>query len=582
MFNLKEKISTIVEREVGDFKKSVRIADNIQFSQYDTIRRINCYLNDKFWLRQDDNAIFWNISNSRITHFSKNIDLDTKDLVPVGRGEANFLQAWILRIRFEKWMRDNKLSLVLNDLSEGLSTYGSIVWKLYDDVETKEKTLVEADLNNLYFNPTAKTIRKASVVELSYLTETEIRAKDGAWNNVADILKNAKKSDGAEKETEGNKYLKREIWERWGEVMDDQDVMHYMHYIGAGSGEKEVIAFEEEVKPEDSPYYDFHIGRYRGRWLRVGVVERLFKLQERANAVVNQNAEASQIASLLLLRTNDMNTTGNVLQGALNGQIVNSADLQQIGIDNRAFSILLGELDRIEAQADKICLTPWMITGDGSPAKIPFRSLSTLTNNAKGAFDYIKQTIGETLCLLLEEEVLPSVIKKWNRGDMIDISENLQDINLYDDQLILAKKLEYLQTKNAQGLVVTDEELLALEEEYRSNIEKSGRTIEITKGFFNFDYGITMNVTGENVDKAAKNGAYSQIIMWKTQNPQIVNDPYFRQYCEDNGVSPVRMSSKDVATQVQGLMAGKPATAKAGAPSGSPQDALSEALQTAR
>ncbi|MEI6529671.1 MAG: hypothetical protein WCN88_04760 [Candidatus Falkowbacteria bacterium] len=554
MLKLKERISEIIRREVEDFRKDFKISENYSFNQYQTIRRINNYINDKFYTRTEPDLIFWNLSTPRIIHFAKNIDLDTKDLLPVGKGDTNFLQAWILRLRFQKWMKDNKLSLTLNDLSEGIATYGSIVWKTYDDYETKEKCLVESDLRHLYFNPAAKTIRKTPVVELHYLSEIDIREKEGAWDNIDDILKNARKADGSDKENKENRYMLREIWERWGECVDLNGKVHYCHYIGAGYGDKETIAFyDEDIDCEELPYYDFHIGRYRGRWMRVGVVERLFKVQERANAVVNANAEATQIASLLLMRTNEPNTTGNVLEGAISGQIINSADLQQIGIDNRAFTVLLGELDRLERQADKLCLTPEVITGDAMPSGTPFRAVAAMSNSAKSAFQYIKQTIGETVSFLLEEEILPSVVKKWNRGSVLDIIDNLKDINLYDDQIVQIKLLEYIKTANERGKYVSDEEIANVEQEYRANIEKTGRTIDIPKGFFNFEFGISLNVTGETVDKSAKNDAYSNILQWKQGNPAVVNDPYFRQYCEDNQITPIRMSEKEIQQQAQGL-----------------------------
>ncbi|MEI7942791.1 MAG: hypothetical protein WCH76_06455 [Candidatus Riflemargulisbacteria bacterium] len=252
------------------------------------------------------------------------------------------------------------------------------------------------------------------------------------------------------------------------------------------------------------------------------------------------------------MRINDPNSTGNVLQGAISGQIINSADLQQIGINNTAFNILLGELDRIERQADKLCLTPEVITGDRMPSNIPFRSLAGQMNSAKSAFAYIKQSIGEEIGFLLEEKLFPSIVKNWNRGDMIDIMDDLKDINIYDEQMIIQKEIEYITTANEQGKVVSDEELKQVEEEYRANLQKTGRTIEIPKKFFNFEFGISVDVTGESVDKSQQNDAYSNILQWKMQNPQIVNDPFFRQYCENNGVTPFRMTQKEIAQQQMG------------------------------
>jgi len=278
---LKKKISTIVQEEVKDYKEKSFPIDGGYFSQFNTIRRINLYINNQYLERdaEREGLIFWNISNSRVIHFAKNIDLDTKDLMPYGKGETNYWQSWILKLKFKKWLKDNHFSLLLNDLSEGVSTYGSIVWKKYTDPKTKEVKLIESDLRRLAFKQTLRTVRDGNIVEMHYLTETEIREKEGAWDNIDLILKNAKRGEGKDQDTNENALY--EVWERVGEVMDTNNKIHFTHYIGAGYGDKEVIAFEDEIKREQNPYYDFHIGRYRGRWLRVGNVERLFSLQEK-------------------------------------------------------------------------------------------------------------------------------------------------------------------------------------------------------------------------------------------------------------------------------------------------------------
>ena len=182
------RISDLVKKEIDDFRtKDVTITKGYKFNQYQTIRRINLYINNRYFERDND-CLFWNISNSRIIKFAKNIDLDTKDLQPIGRGETNFIQSWILKLKFQKWLKDNHFSIKLNDLSEGLATYGSQVFKLWKG-ESGEKEITECDLRNLIFNPTTKSIRKSNVIELHYLTETEIRDKEGVWNNIEDLIK---------------------------------------------------------------------------------------------------------------------------------------------------------------------------------------------------------------------------------------------------------------------------------------------------------------------------------------------------------------------------------------------------------
>ncbi|CAN8142791.1 hypothetical protein THIOSC15_770001 [uncultured Thiomicrorhabdus sp.] len=258
-------------------------------------------------------------------------------------------------MRFKKWVRDERFALTLDDTSTGIATFGSSVWKKFKDNNGNTK-LEEADLRNLYFDPTVKNLIDSPVVELHYMSEMQIRSKYP--KKAEEIIKYATKArddEDNESETEDPKYI---IWERCGEFIDEKQKITYRWMIGAGQGDKEVIIVDEELKmdcnnkPKGFKYFDFHGERVKGRWLGLGVVERLFHLQEEMNTIVNQNAEASNIASLLLFRTEDTNISGNILQQAQSGQILNSPDLQQLSLDNRFINEFLNQVRRINQDAD--------------------------------------------------------------------------------------------------------------------------------------------------------------------------------------------------------------------------------------
>jgi len=549
----KTNVSSTVSQIVKDFKeKTVEMTKGFHFSQYETIRRINLYINDKYLERNDD-AIFWNISTPRIPHFAKNIDLDTKDLMPYGEGDVGILEAYCLRIKFRRWLDENHFAITLNDLSEGLATYGSVVWKKY--YEDGKAELEEVDLTNLYFDPRVKYIKQADVVEMHYLTDSELREKE--WDNVDEALKAAEKTTSNGNKNDKDAIKSNEIWEFWGNIEMEDGSFEYRHYIGAGYGDKEVIMVEDDVSDDDFPYYDFHVGRYRSRWLRMGVVERLFKLQERANTVVNENAQATSIASLLLMRTSDPNTTGNVLQGAITGQIVNSKDLQQIGIDNRAFNLLLNELTTIERQADLLCMTPEVVMGETAPSGTPFRSLAVTANSAKSSFRYIKERVGETIGYILKEEILPTEIKKWNKGGILEILDDLADVEMYDKWLKDIMLLDQLKA----GARYTPELEAAIQNEIDNNVRYVGRKLKLNENMFKFDYKIKFNITGESVDKAQQNDAYFNAITMYSQNPALVDIPLFRQYLENNGISWWKLTPKqkqDIVNTAQQMTGTQP------------------------
>ena len=519
-------IGELVYQDVDAAKqRSIKISDDYYFNQYETLERINLYINNRYQERDND-AIFWNLANTRITHFAKNIDLDTKDLYPFGVGETSFLQVYILKQKFYAWLEENRMAIGLNDMSEGIATYGSAIFKLTDN------ELQEVKLTNIFFDPTVKTVRDTLVTELHYFTPYQLKKRRGDWDDVEKVLEEEPEKDP----TNEQKEEVYEIWERWGEVELKEDSWEYMHYIGYGQGEKEIILFEEKSTAKEMPYYDFHIGKYRGRWLRVGVVERLFDLQVRVNQLVNQNAAASEIASLLLLRTQNGEMLGNVLQQVENGQIIQSEDLQQIGLTNTGLNQFITELQQIEGKADELCLTPKILQGDVTPSGTPFRSVAVISNAAKSTFRYIKERIGETLGYILKEEIMPGLVKNWNKEDIIEIAGGEEDIRYFDKQVKKAMKWKTFVNNVLEGREVTQQQMMEVEKVFDEQIEGKGRKVRIPDGFFNFKYGIRTNITGESVDKGQRNDAYFNALQMIQVNPAIVDVPLFKQYLQENGI----------------------------------------------
>ena len=501
---------------------------DLEFDYFKTLKRIDCYVNNKYLDRDD--GIFWNISNTRITHFAKNIDLDTKDLMPYGIGETNYYQAWIVKMLFRQDLDDNHWALKLNELSDGVSTYGSWVWEIKkSDGDTVTESV---QLHTLYFDQTVKSIRDTNVVRKHYLTPDQLGDKEEVWEGVSYVLD---KSDGED-------YI--EVWEFVGEYDDE-----YQRIIGWGYGDDYQELYQEDLK--ESPYYDFHVGEWHGRWLRVGVVERLFDLQVRINELVHYNREASAISTLLLMRSNDPNMEGNVLRDVESGDIINSQDLQQVAIQNPALNQFVLELREIEAKADQLCLTPQVITGEQLPSGVPFRSTAVFTNAAKSAFKITRENLGEVIETVIIKHILPGLRSKWNKGMMFEVSGDLEDLKFYDEAVVTMKVAEKIQDSINKGEFLGDQELETLRQMVLDEIDRKGRKIDIPKKWFKFEFGLKFNITGEKIDKTQLNNAYDSVLQMIQVNPAIQNSPYFRQYCELNGITPIRMSFREQQEMAQ-------------------------------
>jgi len=492
----------------------------VLYNQRQTLRRINHYINNRFLEREG--GLFWNISNSRITHFAKLISPDTKDFMPYGIGELNMVQSWILKKKVSKWFDDESFYQILNDLGEGLATYGSAVWKRYK--ENGKTKLKEVKLENIYFDQVVENIEDADgIVEIHRLNKKELLDKQGVWDDDS-IKKVFKKSKDGE----------IEVWEYYGYYYDDPEVIpEYVHIIGSGYGEDYIKLWEESTDKESCPYEDFHIGRYRGRWMRVGVVERLFPLQERMNQLVNQNAAATEISSLLLLRSENPDMIGNVLEQAINGQIIPDSTLQQVGLSNVGLSQFIQEVQMIEAQADKLCLTPEIVQGEASPANTTFRGIAVVNAGAVSAFKNYRQNIFEKIADILMVHIFPSVIKGWNKGELIEMTEDDGDVEQYDKAINNQRKIDSL----LSGKVITPELEQAILSDTEQNIKSVGRRISVPENFFNFKWGFKIVPTDDSVDKNAKNDTYYNALQLISANPALNNIPAFKQYLEDNGIS---------------------------------------------
>ena len=509
-------------------EEDIEINDVFTYNHKALLERIYAYTIGKYVMCSDPNAIFYNISPDRSHHFAKNIDLDTKDLQPYGVGETNFYQAWIVKMKFNEWMEAEHLAVKLNDLAEKTANQGSHIIKLVE--KDGKLTWDNVNLLNIYFDPTVETIRGTDKVEEHYLTEQEIKEKSKIWKHTEELLK-----------TDKNKEGKYEVYEFWGY---DED--KYKQIFTFKNGDETKILYETERDEEEDPYYDFHLSTYEGLWLRVGVVQRLFSIQEQVNRLVNYNDANNNISSLLLLRTADPSTQGNVLTGVESGQIINSADLQQIGVSNQYLNEFIAQLQRLEMRADELCYTPQVVRGEQSPSGTPFRSLAVSSNNAKSSFRFIRERIGETLGYVIKEKIIPEVMKDWNKEELFDIAEVQDDILIFNEFYTLFLKQDFRRKKAEVGELVEEGELLKYAQDNLDKLDREGRKVKIPKKFFNFKFGIKFNITGENVDKAQKNGAFESILTWIQTNPQIQLNPYFRQYVEDNGITPIRMRPQEL------------------------------------
>jgi len=390
------------------------------------------------------------------------------------------------------------------------------------------------NLERLYIDPSVEYIIDSDVAELVEMTKQQVKAKK--WDNEDEIIKAIDEETG-----------KVEMVDFWG--WDEDEYVHEI-YVNTDEDDKEkVVAYRKVINTEDGVpkefiYHDFHIGAYTGRFLRTGVVELLFEPQEMFNELVNRNRENQRIASLMLFRTGEEETYGNLLSGVENGEIINSNDLQQIAVTNRQYNEFVSQAQFIENYADKLLGTFGVIAGETPPSGTTFRGQAASINRAKQRFDFQKQYIWERFGELIKKDILPGVMKTWNNGGVINAFYGEDDIKFYDKMLKDAKKTEYLMTAEKDGRSVTMKDLEELDKRTQNEIESKGRKLVVPRKAFNFEYGFKITPTNESIDKAQKNDAMFNAIQMVLANPTVIDIPLFRQMLEDNGIAPFTLTAE--------------------------------------
>lgn len=529
---MEKNISQTIQDEIEKFKKPVDIG--YHFDWHTIVKRVLRYKVDRYL--EDSDALFFNIIKPNSPHFQKNIDIDTKDLDPYGIGDVNFLQAWMLRVIYRLWARESGLGITLNELSTGLTDFGFHILKKVPKGK-KGFGLKSCDLSRTYFDVTDKDF--STCIEEHHLTESQIKSHQDDWEDIDTIL------EVAERENDGEgKYI---IYEREGECDGKRT-----HQIVAGLGDKEVVAFEEELKDDEHIYFAFSMNNAEGRLPGIGIYERNFELQRRANELINQNAETTAIASLLLLQSEDGAITGNALQDMDSGQII-SGRLSQVVMNNPSIASFLNELTILKNQVRENCMTPEIMTGDSMPSGTAFRSIATISNAAKSAFKNIRDDVGTRLSAILLQDIFPALIEEYKSKDFIEIARDDNDIKLYDSTLARKIKKEYYLEKIKRGEEADTIELQKKVQDAIRDAQIYGRKIEIKKGFFDFKYGIYINVTGETIDKNQQNDAMYNALQLISANPTIIKIPLFRQYVENNGVNWQELEPEEEEQVIQAI-----------------------------
>lgn len=575
------RITQKLEQEKNTFTQKIILPNGTEFDHYDTIKKISLHREGKFHNCDDPKAVFYPLGQEQEPHFSKKLGIAPRSFKIKASGDRSYYEGWVWNMKFRQWADTSGFTMDMDDLSDTTTAYGSTVKKLVpleayeDDGDAIEYDFQECDFTKLYFNTEKRPINSDTVIEEHELTEYELRKKtewiaylEAHGKTLDDVFEKAEKVGRNNIKDESNNPAdsiieKYKIYERVGEFMIDDgenkggndwsqhgvDITngdpYYLHGFYCGTGDDEIVLWEEELEKDDCPYHDFHLTKYRDRFLGVGIYERLFDLQKLVNELCNYDREAARIASLLLLWSKNKGLQGlSVIRDMQSGRVL-PEPLNQIDMRNPATSEFLAKLAVYEAKAQRLCLAP-------EPNDDTVRGQILSTNEITTAFRPARNRILYKMFDILKNKIMPAQIAKWNDEEILEIAEDDIDIQVYDEMAVRYKLNQYIAKEWKKGKNPSREDKARFLQNTINELEREGRRLTGMKDYFkDKQYTFTIDPFG-NFDN---NDKKSQVRQWAIgmimSNPAVANLPYFKQELEDNGIPPHKVSTSQIAQIMQ-------------------------------
>lgn len=600
-------LSELLTSSVRNFiQYPIVIVPGVTFDHYDTLKTIHAYLNSTFLSgsldENGDERYFHNIITPRNAHATKNIDLDTKDILFSVDNPEGWWFSFLLRNRLQSWMREAGFAQLLNDLATNLPNFGKVIWKKCG--EGNELTVKEVDLRDCVFDPSAPTIRDSGLfLERSIMEPWKImdKVKTGGWNKEAAlciIRGTSTKRDkfianGGSPATPTSQYSLTDalpiadVWECWGwfpcEAIDayyegdsedlksrvkkdaedtadnaeDEDVEYVYAKIIVGnldSGSPEILYLDEEVDEEDFPYKEINFfRRVPGRCLPLSNSEVLITLQVRMNELVSRFYKAVRMGSLHLFQTKQGIAYKNLMQDAQDGDvIVSKYPIDPIATEIRAFQQYATEYNNIQNQADLLCNTYDIVTGDNLPTNTPFRLGSQMAQNANKIFDQVREDCGIAITEVFQDWILPELMDDLSLATTMDVIGSTDELKMFDEAyrkyLSMQSLKDYILKNNR---LPTEDEMDVLDKALAVQLKDKSRKVTIPDKYFTMDKIKSLrayfDVTDERKNFTAQRDSLSTLLQTIAANPMILENEDSRRLIgyimESLGMSPMALPS---------------------------------------
>ena len=561
---MKKIINSLVNLK-KNYDGYIQILPGLTFSQKDKIRLVEFYGNSKYLNGQKDEfgriKFFYNVLNGICDVENAAKDIDTKDVWAVSDDGEHYTESFILSKDIYEWMKEANFAQTLNEMIDTHTRYGSLLAKkvIKDGelrIEIPEWKNLITDQVDIINNP---------IVEIHYLTPAEILEMEG-WDlsNVPEKWLESNKrlpvyevrgkfSLAHYKECIGQKYTKADerkfsnqlyyfIGEPGSELEDSKDI-----------NEKLVLVYWENNVEQVYKY----LARKKkaGRAFGVGVFEEGEEAQAGINDAVLKQMRAMEYTTKVIAQTASKKLRGrNLLVEADDGTILEHEEGKpitnlQLG-PSGGLAQFQNLIDQWYNQLQKTTSSYEVQRGEQPPSGTPFRLGALILQQSSSVFEKLREDLGIFITEIFNDWIMPHLAKKLNKEHILAHEFSLEELKEIDRNFAINQANEIAKEQLLSGRIVTSEQYEDLVKSITEQLTKTKnkRFLEIPKDYYkNLKAKITINVTGEQRNKAATLESLVNIMMIYAKNPNLTQDPVLNQIfmkiveLSGAGISPVSL-----------------------------------------
>ena len=586
-------IGAIVRKAERDYISGKTIISKyVGFSQYETIEKIDAYLNSKHISGEVDalgrEKPFFNIVTGACNIWWRATDIDRKDIRIKATKAEDYVGAFLATIHLQEWMKRDSFGQFLNDWGRSLARYGSSVVKF---VEKKGKLHAQVVPWNRLISDTIDFEGNLKI-EKFYFTPAQLR-KNKAYDQemVEELIECAQKArEGLDRTKKDSKDDYIEIYEVHGEMPlenitgDEDDCETYvqqMHVISFVNVDNKNNKGGKDDKYEDftllkgreakDPYMITHLIKEDGRSLGIGAVEHLFEAQWMTNHTAKAIKDQLDVASKLIFQTADGSFVGqNTLSAIENGDILIHEDnrpLSTVANNSHDVASLQSYGSQWQNLAKEIVSTPDAISGNTMPSGTAYRQVAILNQESHSLFEMMTENKGLAIEAMMREYVIPFLKKQMDTKAEISATLDAHNITQLDNMYVKAEAVKRLNAhvkkhmfaKNGLGGEIAPPfDMNMAKGQIQEELNSTGNQRFLKPSdlddktwrdaFANLEWDVEVEVTNEQSDKQAVLATLQTIFQTIGNNPQVLNDPnmkfLFNKILETSGgASPIEIQA---------------------------------------